>query len=244
MTNVMYYNHAMRLPPAFKRHAFVAILALLSLPVSALTTAFDYSSVGTGRQTAIFAGGCFWTMEVVFEAVNGVERVISGYTGGIWPQPTERQVLYAATGHQEAVLVVFQPDSVSYAQLLEVYWRNIDPEDKGGQFCDRGNQYKSVVFTQDPTQRRAAIASRNAVARLSGGMDNVQTEVRPAGTFWVAEEHHQDYYRKQPFSYRYYLERSGRSERLEELWRQYAGRETASPSGSFLFAFPGSVPTP
>lgn len=172
--------------------------------------------VPTGRAEAIFAGGCFWCMEAPFEALRGVESVTSGYTGGRERAPTYGQVSSGATGHAEAVRVIFDPAQITYARLLEVYWRNVDPTQAGGQFCDRGEQYRTAIFVVDAEQRRLATASREEAARALGR--RIVTPIEDATTFWVAEDDHQDFYRTNPTRYRSYRAGCGRDARLRELW--------------------------
>lgn len=171
---------------------------------------------GEGKASAIFAGGCFWCMEPPFDAVPGVIATISGYTGGRTQNPTYNEVSSGRTGHKEAVKVVYDPARVTYEQLLAIFWRNIDPHDARGQFCDKGDQYTSAIFVATPEQRQAAEASLKAVsARLK---QRVVTEILPAATFYPAEDYHQNYYRKNPAKYKYYRFACGRDRRLEEVW--------------------------
>jgi peptide methionine sulfoxide reductase msrA/msrB len=167
---------------------------------------------------ATFAGGCFWCMEAPFEKLEGVAEVVSGYTGGPEPSPTYGAVASGRTGHAEAVRVRFDPSRVSYRRLLEVYWRQIDPTDTGGQFADRGSQYRTAIFFHDETQRRLAETTKAELAR-SGRFDGpIVTEIVPAGAFHAAEEDHQDYYRKNPMRYASYRAGSGRKGFLERTW--------------------------
>ena len=173
-----------------------------------------------GQAEAIFAGGCFWCMEHPFERLDGVVSVTSGYTGGRIAGPSYRQVASGTTRHAEAVRVVYDPERIDYERLLEVFWHNIDPTQRDGQFCDRGSQYRTGIFVVDEEQRRLAEASKRAVAeRLDA---SVVTEVRDAGAFWVAEDYHQDYYRTHPVRYRTYRTGCGRDRRLRELWGEAA----------------------
>jgi peptide-methionine (S)-S-oxide reductase len=157
-------------------------------------------------------------MEGPFDALPGVVSTTSGYTGGSVPNPSYEQVSAGGTGHVEAVKVVYQPDQVSYAELLDVFWHNVDPLDAEGQFCDRGPTYRSEIFVLDAEQRRLAEASKRALEE-SGRFDSpIVTQIRDAGPFYPAEEYHQDYYRKNPIRYRFYRGGCGRDRRLEELW--------------------------
>ncbi|MGQ9369116.1 peptide-methionine (S)-S-oxide reductase MsrA [Azospirillum sp. ST 5-10] len=165
---------------------------------------------------AVFAGGCFWCMEPPFDKMAGVLSTTSGYTGGTVADPSYKQVSAGGTGHQEAVRVRYDPDKVSYAALLEVYWRNVDPFDADGQFCDRGDQYRAVIFPETPEQRRLAEESRRAVAERFGRP--VATTVEPARPFYPAEAYHQNYYHTNPLQYRFYRFTCGRDRRLDEVW--------------------------
>lgn len=170
---------------------------------------------------ATFAGGCFWCVEEAFDEVAGVVRTTSGYTGGHVEDPGYEQVSAGGTGHFEAVQVVFDPDVVTYAGLLDVFWRNIDPTDGGGQFCDRGPSYRSAVFVRTAEQRRLAEASKEAIERERGF--GVVTPILPATAFYEAEAYHQDYHRKNPARYTFYKWNCGRKARLEEVWGAAGG---------------------
>jgi len=169
-------------------------------------------------ETAIFAGGCFWCMEPPFEKLDGVQAVESGYTGGFKKAPTYEEVSHTETGHVEAVRVTYDPSQVGYEDLLEVFWRNIDPTDDGGQFVDRGSSYVSAIFVSNAEQRASAEASKQALAD-SGRFDKtIVTPVRDASTFYLAEDYHQDYYKKNPLKYKYYRYRSGRDQFIKKAW--------------------------
>ncbi|MGH7357755.1 MAG: peptide-methionine (S)-S-oxide reductase MsrA [Candidatus Rokuibacteriota bacterium] len=170
---------------------------------------------------ATFAGGCFWCMEPPFDKLDGVLSTTSGYTGGQKPRPTYEEVSAGTTGHTEAVEIVYDPRKITYAQLLDVFWRNIDPTTPDRQFCDVGSQYRAAIFYHDETQRRLAEQSKQAAAeRLRRP---VVTQVAPAAPFYVAEEYHQDYYRKNPIRYKFYRAQCGRDQRLEAIWGKGAG---------------------
>ena len=170
---------------------------------------------------AVFAGGCFWCMERPFEELDGVISVLSGYTGGDLEGPSYDEVSSHRTNHLEAVRVLYDPSRVSYQQLLEVFWHNVDPTQADGQFCDRGRQYRSAIFVAGPEQRRLAEASRTRVDELLPG--TVVTEITDAGPFWIAEDYHQDFYRTNPARYAEYRLGCGRDARLRELWGERAG---------------------
>lgn len=179
------------------------------------------SAPDTRRATATFAMGCFWCAEDAFEGIDGVLEVVSGYTGGRERNPTYEQVSAHRTGHFEAIAVIYDPGQVTYEQLLDVFWHNVDPLDGEGQFCDRGAQYRAAIFAHDVEQRRLAEASRERVAQELGRP--VRVEVLPAQDFWKAEEYHQDYAQKNPLRYRFYRSGCGRDARLREVWGEAAG---------------------
>ena len=167
-------------------------------------------------ETATFAGGCFWCVEADFDKVAGVLATTSGYIGGRTPHPSYEAVVQGGTGHAEAVEIAFDPAKVGFQQLLDVFWRNIDPLARDSQFCDHGNQYRSAIFYHGDEQRRLAEASKAAVAARF--KRPVETEIVAAGPFYKAEDYHQDYYLKNPLRYNFYRAGCGRDARLEELW--------------------------
>ncbi len=167
-------------------------------------------------QKAVFAGGCFWCVEADFDKAPGVLETVSGYTGGSVEHPTYEQVSHGGTGHYEAVQVTYDPEIVSYRQLVDIFWRTVDPTDAGGQFCDRGDSYRTAVFVADDAERQAAEASEADAASALG--QEIVTPIVPAGAFWPAEDYHQDYYEKNPVRYKYYRWSCGRDQRIDELW--------------------------
>lgn len=173
--------------------------------------------VAPGMATAIFAGGCFWCVEQDFEKLPGVIEAESGYTGGTTAYPTYEQVSRGGTGHTEAVRVIYDPRKVSYAQLLEYFWRHIDPTTKDRQFCDKGDQYRSGIYFQNEDERKAAEASRDELLK-GGRFARIETEIAPAWKFWPAEAYHQDYYKKNPIRYSFYRYACGRDARVEQIW--------------------------
>jgi peptide-methionine (S)-S-oxide reductase len=194
-------------------------LILLPLALILLPLALPFSSVEAAPLAkATFAGGCFWCMEPPFDKLPGVVSTTSGYIGGRVQSPSYEQVSAGTTGHAEAVQILYDPRKISYAKLLEVFWKNIDPLDGGGQFCDRGSQYRSAIFVHDAEQRRVAEASRAALNGSKKLPRGVVTEIVNASTFWPAEEYHQDYYQKNPIRYKYYRNGCGRDRRLEQVW--------------------------
>jgi peptide-methionine (S)-S-oxide reductase len=182
---------------------------------------------------AIFAGGCFWCVEQDFEKLPGVIEVESGYTGGHTANPSYEQVSSGTTGHAEAVRVIYDPQQVSYARLVEYFWRRIDPTVKDRQFCDVGAEYRSAIYWQNDEERRTAEASRDALLK-SGALPAIYTELARAGAFWIAEDYHQDYYRKNPIRYQYYRHACGRDARIERIWGPNAAAtlDTTPASGA------------
>ncbi|MDY6951437.1 MAG: peptide-methionine (R)-S-oxide reductase MsrB [Thermodesulfobacteriota bacterium] len=181
-------------------------------------------------QSAVFAGGCFWCTESDFEKVHGVTEVVSGYTGGSVVNPTYEEVSQGGTGHVEAVKVVYDPTKVTYEELLEVFWRHVDPTDGGGQFVDRGGQYRSVIFYASEEERLAAEASKKDLAATGPFGKPIATEILPLGPFYPAEEYHQDYHKKNPIRYRWYRSRSGRDQFLEKIWPDRGAKMTEEMS--------------
>lgn len=167
---------------------------------------------------ATFAGGCFWCMEPPFDQLQGVEATITGYTGGKTANPTYQEVSTGKTGHAEAIQILFDPEIISYAELLEVFWTNIDPTTKNRQFADRGSQYRTAIFYHDEEQKELAIKSKQKL-ESSGKFDSpIVTEIVPAGEFYRAEEYHQDYYLKNPLHYNNYKIGSGRAGYIKKTW--------------------------
>lgn len=170
------------------------------------------------QTSAVFAGGCFWCTESDYEKLEGVTEVISGYTGGDQPNPSYRQVASGNTAHIEAIKVIYNPEVITYQQLLTWLWQHIDPTDPNGQFVDRGSQYRSAIFYQNAEEKAQALASRRALAESGRFQKPLVTEILPRGTFYKAEEYHQDYYKKNPLRYKFYRYNSGRDQFLEEHW--------------------------
>ncbi len=170
---------------------------------------------------ATFAGGCFWCVEADFDKLPGVISTTSGYTGGTVANPSYEQVSGKGTGHAEAVEIVYDPARVSYAQLLDTYWRSIDPTTRDRQFCDVGSPYRTAIFTHGPEQAAAAMASLAALSRSKPFKEPIVTTIQPAGPFYPAEAYHQDYHQKNPIRYRYYRSSCGRDARLAELWGRH-----------------------
>ena len=173
---------------------------------------------------AAFAGGCFWCMEASLEKVPGVVSVVSGYAGGKVKNPTYEQVGTGTTGHAESVQVFYDPSKLSYERLVEVFWRNVDPTDGGGQFCDRGNEYRSEIFYENDAQRRVAEESKKALGASGRLKKPIVTRIVPLEAFYPAEEYHQDFWKKDPSRYRSYRTGCGRDRRLAELWGDRAAK--------------------
>ena len=182
-----------------------------------------------GLARATFAGGCFWCMEPPFEKIPGVQSVTSGYAGGRVKNPSYEQVSSGGTGHAEAVQVAYDPSRVSYEQLVEVFWRNVDPTDAGGQFCDRGNQYRTAIFYEGDSQKLAAQESKRALDASAVLGKPVVTEVVALEAFYPAEGYHQDFYKKDPGRYHSYRAGCGRDRRLEQLWGKVPVKTLAAP---------------
>jgi len=170
--------------------------------------------------SAVFAGGCFWCTESDFEKLEGVIEVISGYTGGRVKNPTYKQVSAGGTGHIESVKVIYDPSKVSYEQLLGYFWRHVDPTDSGGQFVDRGSQYRSAIFYANDTEKRLAETSKQQLAASGQFNKSIVTDILPLGEFYPAEDYHQNYYKKNPIRYKYYRYGSGRDQFLKKAWAE------------------------
>ena len=198
----------------------IAVLSFI-LAASSLEVGANNSRQDEGKprlETATFAGGCFWCMEPPFENLPGVVSVISGYTGGTKKNPTYEEVSSGTTGHAESVAIVYDPSTITYTKLLDVFWHNIDPTVRDRQFCDVGSQYRTAIFYHDEEQRKKAEESKKALEdskRLSGP---IYTEIKPASEFYKAEEYHQNYHKKNPVRYKFYRWNCGRDLRLREIW--------------------------
>ncbi len=195
-----------------------AAVSQTSTPVAPPTP----SVMAEGTAKATFAGGCFWCVESDFDAVPGVLSTTSGYTGGRTANPGYKQVSSGSTGHAEAVEIVFDPRKVSYAQLVEHFWRTIDPTTVDRQFCDVGTPYRSAIFVHDAEQMAVVKASLAALEKNKPFKEPIVTQVQMAAPFYVAEDYHQDYYKKNPIRYNYYRSGCGRDDRLKQLWGDQA----------------------
>lgn len=206
------------------RSHWKAVAVATAMLAGLATVARADTPEATGRtETATFAGGCFWCMQPPFDATPGVIKTTVGYTGGHVDDPTYEQVSAGGTGHAESIQIEFDPSKVSYEQLLQIFWHNIDPTARDRQFCDVGHQYRTAIFYHSEAQREAAERSKAALEASGELPGPIVTEIVPATTFWPAEEYHQEYYKKNPIRYRYYRWRCGRDQRLKELWGDQAG---------------------
>lgn len=192
---------------------FKEFFSLLSLMLGTIFGASGF------EKEALFAGGCFWCMEPPFEALRGVLAVYSGYSGGTVENPSYQQVTEGNTGHYETIKVVYDADTVSYEELLEVFWRNIDPTDRYGQFYDRGDQYRTAIFYNNNAEKRLAELSKKTLETSEKFKEKIATKILPAGHFYKAEDYHQDYYKKYPDRYYAYAAGSGRKGFLEKVWK-------------------------
>jgi peptide-methionine (S)-S-oxide reductase len=197
--------------------AWLVGVAALFLWANAPHAAPETDSAGL-HETATFAGGCFWCVESDFDKVPGVISTTSGYIGGQLKNPTYEEVSAGGTGHAEAVQIVFDPAKISYAGLMDVFWRHIDPTTKDRQFCDKGDQYRTAIFYHDDAQKRLAEQSKAALATSKPFKEAIVTEIVSASIFYPAEDYHQDFHTKNPVRYKFYRFNCGRDQRLTELW--------------------------
>jgi len=197
--------------------SLLLLLGMFALPSFAAEEASTPASV-QHTESAIFAGGCFWCMEPPFDKLDGVISTTSGYTAGRKKNPTYRDVSAGITGHTEAIQIVYDPNKISYAELLKIYWKNIDPVAVNRQFCDAGTQYRSGIYYLNETQEVEAKRSLQELKNNKPFEGTIATEILPASTFYPAEDYHQDYYQKNPLRYKYYRYSCGRDQRLEDIW--------------------------
>jgi len=205
------------------RYFVVVLIACLFVWVGATAWSVEEQegmadAMATKTATATFAGGCFWCMEPPFAKLEGVRSVTSGYAGGTEPNPTYEQVSSGKTGYVESVQIVYDPSRITYEQLLEVFWMNVDPTQADGQFADHGKQYRTAIFYHDDQQKRLAQASKAALERSGKFPKPIVTDIVPAATFYPAEDYHQDYYKKNPLHYKRYRLGSGREGFLQKTW--------------------------
>lgn len=184
----------------------------------ALFTRLSFGAELNPVAQATFAGGCFWCMEPPFLKLDGVVDVVSGFTGGTKENPTYEEASSGSTGHTEAVQVTYDPKKITYDKLLDVFWRSMDPTDAGGQFVDRGNQYRPGIFYHSPEQKKAAESSKETLEKSGRFKAKIVTEITAYTKFWPAEDYHQHYFKKSPIRYKYYRYQSGRDEFLDKVW--------------------------
>ena len=194
-----------------KKFLYIVFLTLL-------TASWVNAKSETNYEIATLAGGCFWCLESDMDKVDGVIKTVSGYMGGHIDNPTYKQVSAGNSGHAEVVQITFDPSKISYADLLKVFWKNIDPTVKNRQFCDRGSQYRSAIFYHSDMQKQQAMDSLKALEKTKPFEGPIYTEINAADTFYSAEDYHQDYYKKNPIRYKYYRFACGRDDRLQDVW--------------------------
>ena len=225
------------------KNMFKIILMVLILSLGFQHIQYDQSRAGKTMNTdnnnykaATFAGGCFWCTESDFEKVEGVIDAVSGYIGGQEENPTYKDVSAGITGHTEAIKIQYDPEKVNYSQLLDVFWRHVDPTDPGGQFVDRGSQYRTAIFYHDEEQRQLAEDSKKKLNESGRFKKPVVTEIIPFDRFYPAEDYHQDYYKKSPLRYKYYRFHSGRDQFLKKAWKE--NPETAAVQSNETYEKP------
>lgn len=196
--------------------SFLAVLGLLAAAPASSQAPAPAAKPATAKAT--FAGGCFWCVEEIYDKVPGVISTVSGYMGGVQKNPTYEQVSSGRTGHAEVVQVEYDPSKVAYARLVEIFWRNIDPTQKDGQFCDHGPHYRSAIFYHNDEQKRLAEGSRLNLSKNKPFKGEIVTEITRAAEFYPAEDYHQDFHRKSPTRYKFYKSGCGRDARLQQLW--------------------------
>jgi peptide-methionine (S)-S-oxide reductase len=215
----MHAMREMRITMMALTWAMPIVLAVLGIAAGEQSSVHEGQAAESGTMAkAYFAGGCFWCMEEAFEKVDGVLDVLSGYMGGSVKNPSYEDVSAGRTGHAESVEVRYDPRKLTYSQLLEVFWRNVDPVTPEAQFCDHGNQYRAAIFYQGEEEKRLAEESKRAIEQSKRFSTPIATQVTAASEFYPAEEYHQDFYKKNPFRYKYYKFTCGRAQRLEALW--------------------------
>ena len=196
------------------KHTAVATILALFLSVNAFSQAEEAPKI----ETAVLAGGCFWCIESDFEKLEAVTEAVSGYTGGDLKNPTYKQVSAGTSGHIEVVMVSYDANKISYSEILDYFWRHIDPTRNDGQFCDRGPQYRPAIFYADDSQHKQALASQKQIEQTKPFTDPLKVELLPLKEFYPAEDYHQDYYKKNPIRYKFYRYNCGRDARVQELW--------------------------
>ena len=200
------------------RCVLATLFSVLAGCAQAATPTVPPLEIPEDTELATFGGGCFWCMEPPFEEIDGVFSVISGYSGGDEENPKYRDVASGKTGHTEVVQITYDPKKVSFSKLLEIFWRSMDPTDSGGQFADRGRQYRPAIFTHSDAQKKEAQSSKDALAKSGVFQRPIVVEITPFRAFYPAEAYHQDYYKTNPRRYKAYRRGSGREAFLEKVW--------------------------
>ncbi len=195
----------------------------ISFILLALINSISYANPEQETAIATFAGGCFWCMEKPFDVLPGVMKTVPGYIGGHTRNPSYEQVSNGTTGHYEAIQILYNSKKISYQQLLEVFWKNIDPTNGEGQFCDKGLQYRSAIFYHDDEQKQLAVDSKQALEQKKRYLGPFKTTIEPAATFYPAEDYHHNYYLKNPLTYKFYRYTCGRDKRLNKIWGKASG---------------------
>ncbi len=214
---------------------YTSLIVMISIIIGISAAGAGFAGAASARQeTAVLGGGCFWCMEPPFEQLDGVTEVVAGYSGGDEKNPSYEQVAHGMTGHLEAVRVTFDPDQISYDQILDVYWRQIDPTDSGGQFADRGNHYTTAIFYVDENQREKALASKEQLEKSERFDKPIVTKILPFKEFYMAEEYHQDYYKKNTLRYKAYKRGSGRAGFIDKMWKKESTPEYSKPDCNTL----------
>ncbi len=197
---------------------------MLAVLIALTGGVFANSAMAQKTEIAILAGGCFWCIESDFDNVTGVLDTVSGYTGGTLENPTYKAVSAGGSGHLEALKITFDPDVISYSEILDVFWRSVDPTDAGGQFCDRGHSYTTAIFPTSEEQQKTSEISKRLIDASGLLEDPVVTPIIPATTFYPSEDYHQDYAKKNPIRYKFYRFQCGRDAKVEALWGDQAHR--------------------
>ena len=211
----------------FKPRISASVILSLLFSAALLAGPARADTAEKGLETAIFAGGCFWCVESDFDKVPGVVKTISGFSGGVTPNPTYKQVVTESTGHREVVQITFYPKKVTYAHLVDVLFHSVDPTDGGGQFCDRGHSYSTAIYATTPEQKKTAEAVKKKLQDSGVLKKPIVTPIEDAGPFFPAEEYHQDFYTKSPVRYSFYRFNCGRNARVQALWGENAHKGIA-----------------
>ena len=211
----------------FKPRISASLILSLLFSAALLAGPARADTAEKGLETAIFAGGCFWCVESDFDKVPGVVKTISGFSGGVTPNPTYKQVVTESTGHHEVVQITFDPKKVTYAHLVDVLFHSVDPTDGGGQFCDRGHSYSTAIYATTPEQKKTAEAVKKKLQDSGVLKKPIVTPIEDAGPFFPAEEYHQDFYTKSPVRYKFYRFNCGRNARVQALWGENAHKGIA-----------------